>query len=181
MTGKAMAIVAAALCAGFFASAIPDTGHDVANGPVEDSGLVAPHIVTLDKFAALWTRSAAPVRGLVKRHHTSYNWDHKNARSEGWPYCDPACWRGGQGADSAHVGTVLTVGQSAAGSSAKAVNRIPKGDRLPDASLAKKNPSFPSSFERELPSSKSILLGCDPAFSSVADPARSHIYGRCIA
>ncbi len=137
MTGKAMAIVAAALCAGFFASAVPDAGHDVANGPVEDSGLVAPHVVTLDRFAALWTRSAAPVRGLVKRHHTSYSWDHKNARSEGWPYCDPACWRSGQGADSARVGTVLTVGQSAAGASAKAVNRIPKGDRLPEGSLAK--------------------------------------------
>ncbi len=62
MTGKAMAIVAAALCAGFFASAVPDAGHDVANGPVEDSGLVAPHIVTLDKFAALWR---VPKVGLI--------------------------------------------------------------------------------------------------------------------
>ena len=179
MTGKAMAIVAAALCAGFFARAVPDTGHDVAYGPVEDSGLVAPHIVTLDRFAALWTRSAAAVDGLVERHHTSYRWEHKNARSEGWPYCDPACWRSGQGADSARVGIVLTVSQSAAGASAKAINRIPKGDRLPEGSLVKQNPSFPSSFERELPSSKPIL-GCDPAFSSIADPARSHIYGRCM-
>jgi len=180
MTGKAMAIVVAALCAGFLASAVPDTGHDVANGPVEDSGLVVPHIVTLNRFAALWTRTAAAVDGLVERHHTSYSWGHKIARSEGWPYCDPACWRGGQGADSAHVGTVLTVGQSAAGSSsAKAINRVPKGDRLPEGSLVKQNPSLPSSFERELPSSKPIL-GCDPAFSSIADPARSHIYGRCM-
>jgi hypothetical protein len=181
MTGNALAIIVAAFCAGFFGSALPDTGPDVEVGPVEDSGLVVPNIVTLDRFAALWTPTAAAVHGLVERHHTPYSWGHKIARSEGWPYCDPACWRGGQGADSTRVGTVLTVGQSAAGSSAKAINRIPKGDRLPEGLLAKQNPSFPSSFERELPSSKPILLGCDPAFSSVADPARSHIYGRCMA
>jgi hypothetical protein len=180
MTGKALAIIATAFSAGFFASAVPDIRPDVAAGLVQDSSLV-PNIVTLDRFAALWAPTAAAVHGLVERHHTAYSWGHKIARSEGWPYCDPACWRGGQGADSTRDGTVLTVGQSAAGSSAKAINRIPKGDRLPEGLLAKQNPSFPSSFERELPSSKPILLGCDPAFSSVADPARSHIYGRCMA
>jgi hypothetical protein len=179
MTGKAMAIVAAALCASFFASSVPDTDRDVANGSVEDSDLVVPHIVILERLAAVWTRTA--VDGVAERHHISYSWGHKIARYEGWPYCDPACWRGGQGADSANVGAVPTVGQSAAGSSSKAINRIPKGNRLPQGSLAKQNPSYPSSFERELPSSKPILLGCDPAFSSVADPARLHIYGRCMA
>jgi hypothetical protein len=181
MMGKAMAIIAAALCAGFFASAVLDTGPDVAAGPVEDSGLVVPNIVTMDRFAALWTPTAAAFHGLIERHHANYSWDHKVAHSEGWPYCDPACWRGGRGADSAHVGAVPTIGQSAAGTSETAINRIRKGDRLTKKLFAKQYPSFPSSFESALPSSKPILLGCDPAFSSVADPARSHIYGRCMA
>jgi hypothetical protein len=179
MIGKAMAIVAAALCASFFASSVPDTGRDAANSPVEDSDLVVPHIVILERFAAVWTRSA--VDSVAERHHISYSWGHKIARSEGWPYCDPVCWRGGQGADVAHVGAVPTVGQSAASSSSKAINRILKGNRLPEGSLTKQKPSYPSLFERDLPSSKPILLGCDPAFSSLADPARSHIYGRCMA
>jgi hypothetical protein len=178
MTGKSMAIIAAALCAGLFASPGPDTGPGPAAGPVEDSSLVVPNIVTTDGFAALWTPTTAAVHGLVERHHTNYNWDDKNARSEGWPYCDPACWGG---AGSAHVGGVLTVGRSADGTRAKAINRIRKGDSLPEGLVAKQNPSFPSSFGRALPPSKPILLGCEPAFSSVADPARSHIFGRCMA
>jgi hypothetical protein len=181
MTGKGMAIIAAAFCAGFFASAVPDKGPGVAADPVEDSGLVVPNIVTMDRFAALWTPTAAAVPGLVERHRTNYSWDHKIARSEGWPFCDPACWRGGRGADSAHAGAALTVGRSAADTSAKAINRIQKEDRLAEGLVAKQSPSFPSSFERALPLSKPILLGCEPAFSSVADPARSHIYGRCMA
>jgi hypothetical protein len=181
MTGKAMAIIAVAVSAGFFASAVPDTGPDVAAGPVEDSGIAAPNIVTMDRFAALWTPTAAADHGLIERHHTNYSWGHNIAPSEGWPYCDPACWRGGRGADSAHVGAVLTISQSAAGTSETAINRIRKGDRLTERLFAKQDPSFPSSFESALPSSKPILLGCEPAFSSVADPARSHIYGRCMA
>jgi hypothetical protein len=111
MMGKAMAVIAAALCTGFFASAVQDTGSDVAAGPVEDSGLVVPNIVTMDRFAAPWTPTAAAVHGLIERHHTDYSWDHKVTRSEGWPYCDPACWRGGRGADSAHVGAVRPIGR----------------------------------------------------------------------
>jgi hypothetical protein len=178
MTGKSMAIIAAAFCAGLFASPGPDTGPAAAAGPVEDSSLVVPNIVTIDRFAALWRPTTGVVHGLFEGHHTNYNWDHNNARSEGWPYCDPACWRG---AGSAHVGGALTVGRSADGTSANAINRIRKGS-LPEGLVAKQNPSLPSSFERALPLSKPILPpGCEPAFSSVADPARSHIYGRCIA
>jgi hypothetical protein len=61
MMGKAMAVIAAALCTGFFASAVQDTGSDVAAGPVEDSGLVVPNIVTMDRFAAPWTPTACQI------------------------------------------------------------------------------------------------------------------------
>lgn len=53
------------------------------------------------------------------------------------------------------------------------VNRTNKGDRLPlkrtsAVSLAVGVKAHPP-------------VGCDPAFSRVADPARAHIFGRCIS
>jgi hypothetical protein len=65
---------------------------------------------------------------------------------------------------------------SAQPTDAISVNRADKGDRLP---LALKHTSTISS------PSVSILsrppIGCDPAFSRAADPARAHIFGRCIS
>jgi hypothetical protein len=53
------------------------------------------------------------------------------------------------------------------------VDRTSKGDRLPlkrtsAVSLAVAVKAHPP-------------VGCDPAFSRVADPARAHIFGRCIS
>jgi hypothetical protein len=58
------------------------------------------------------------------------------------------------------------------------VDRNHKGDRLPQASSANRRPSntelMPASPERP-------PLGCDPAFSPVADPAHRRIFKRCMA
>ncbi len=57
------------------------------------------------------------------------------------------------------------------------VDRTKKGDRLPQSVELAHGPtsSLPatSAFSRKVP------LGCDPAFSAVADPARANIFGRC--
>jgi hypothetical protein len=53
------------------------------------------------------------------------------------------------------------------------VNRTIKGDRLPlkRTSVA----LLPVAAKAQPP------VGCDPAFSRVADPARAHVFGRCIS
>jgi hypothetical protein len=60
------------------------------------------------------------------------------------------------------------------------VNRINKGDRLPSVATAK---SFLKGAPSTAASSRPRLLplGCDPAFSPIADPARAGIYKRCAA
>ena len=70
------------------------------------------------------------------------------------------------------AGTAL----SAQPSDAISVNHANKGDRLPLA--LKHNPSISS------PSASTLSrppIGCEPAFSRAADPARAHIFGRCIS
>ena len=56
------------------------------------------------------------------------------------------------------------------------VDHTHKGDRLPLAS--KHTPTVPSPVVTTL---SRPPIGCDPAFSRVADPKRSHIFGRCIS
>ena len=58
------------------------------------------------------------------------------------------------------------------------VNRINKGDRLPQAPAERLSHSSPST-EAVVPP-KRVPLGCDPAFSPIADPARGSIYKRCL-
>ena len=58
------------------------------------------------------------------------------------------------------------------------VNRVNKGDRLPQAPAERPSHSSPST-EAVVPS-KRVPLGCDPAFSPVADPAHANIYKRCL-
>ena len=54
------------------------------------------------------------------------------------------------------------------------VNRTIKGDRLPLKRTS--TVSLPAvAAKGQLP------VGCDPAFSRAADPARAHIFGRCIS
>ena len=56
-----------------------------------------------------------------------------------------------------------------------AVDRTHKGNRLP---LAPKHSTVSSPVLTKLPRPP---IGCEPAFSRVADPKRSHIFGRCIS
>jgi hypothetical protein len=56
------------------------------------------------------------------------------------------------------------------------VDHTHKGDRLP---LAPKNISTVSS--PVLTTLSRPPIGCEPAFSRVADPKRSHIFGRCVS
>jgi hypothetical protein len=53
------------------------------------------------------------------------------------------------------------------------VDHTHKGDRLP---LASKHIWSPVVTTLSRPP-----IGCDPAFSRVADPKRSHVFGRCIS
>ena len=64
--------------------------------------------------------------------------------------------------------------QSFAGS----VDRTNKGDRLPSVSISKLhvNGTSPTLVTRTSPP-----IGCDPAFSKVAEPQKAHIFGRCAA
>jgi len=59
------------------------------------------------------------------------------------------------------------------------VNRTVKADRLPRAPVAQQSEQICTSTE-SAPSRKHTLLGCEPAFSPVADPARAHYLGRCM-
>jgi hypothetical protein len=59
------------------------------------------------------------------------------------------------------------------------VNRINKGDRLSQTTANHPSLHSPPSTEAVTPP-KRVPLGCDPAFSPVADPARGTIYKRCM-
>lgn len=56
------------------------------------------------------------------------------------------------------------------------VNAINKGDRLVPA--AARMPGQSNSTPAE-PSGLGVPVGCEPAFSAVADPARARLFGRC--
>jgi hypothetical protein len=58
------------------------------------------------------------------------------------------------------------------------VNRANKGDRLSQAPAERLSRSSPST--EAVASPKRVPLGCDPAFSPVADPSRGTIYKRCV-
>jgi hypothetical protein len=56
------------------------------------------------------------------------------------------------------------------------VNHTHKGDRLPLASKHTSTVRSPVVTTLSRPP-----IGCDPAFSRVADPKRSHMFGRCLS
>jgi hypothetical protein len=80
------------------------------------------------------------------------------------------------------IGGGFTVASSTAGVARSerpetvSVNRTNKGDRLPLA--LKLTPNMSSPLVLTLPRPP---IGCDPAFSRNVDPARAHIFGRCIS
>ncbi len=55
------------------------------------------------------------------------------------------------------------------------VNRTNKGDRLPSGVTLRHTPTLSSPAVSAAPP-----IGCDRAFSRVAEPRRAHIFGRCI-
>lgn len=59
------------------------------------------------------------------------------------------------------------------------VNRFRKGDRLPlhPAGTIWRDPRAPHGLQ----SQEKVPFGCDPAFSPVASPSLSMIFGRCTA
>jgi hypothetical protein len=59
------------------------------------------------------------------------------------------------------------------------INRINKSDRLTPALIQQAQQRLSPLAERAKTSLQRPLLGCDPAFSPVADPARASIYKRC--
>jgi|SRR4051794_3822355 hypothetical protein len=180
MIGKSTAVLAtAAFCAGFFASAVPRITPHVLAGALGNSRLVVPKVI-IDKIALRWVPMAAAFNGFVEGPLANYNWGHRIARVEGWPSCDPTCWTSEHGTGGAKSEAVVTVGRSAANTSAKAMNPVRKADRFPEGLLAKQRPSFSPRLEMAPASSKPMPPGCEPAFSSVADPAHAHLYGRCL-
>lgn len=181
MRGTIPAIAAAAFSAGLFIVVAPSAIPSVAAGPAEDGGLVETNIVTIDKFAAMWASPTRTGQGAVEAHRPIYDWGRKSVRTEGWPFCDPACQRGGRQADHALI--VLTANRPAAKSTPThsiSVNRTNKSDRLRSA-WSMRSGSRPIPLSESAPAlPKQVPLGCDRAFSSVADPAHAHIYKRCI-
>lgn len=78
------------------------------------------------------------------------------------------------------VGAMTGPARPATGKSvASSVNRTLKGDRLPSTPTAKRSTQNSTSIETK-PLQTRAPLGCDPAFSAVADPARGHIFRRCM-
>ena len=77
------------------------------------------------------------------------------------------------------VGAVMALGVTTGGPwFVVSVDRTAKGDRLPTASTSKPHVNGASSVatNRTLPP-----LGCDSAFSRVAEPRQAHVFGRCAA
>lgn len=58
------------------------------------------------------------------------------------------------------------------------INRTHKGDRLPQAARSIQHPNDVSST-RAPTTPQRTPLGCDPAFSPVANPTLAHIFKRC--
>ncbi len=67
----------------------------------------------------------------------------------------------------------------AAPSATVAVDRTNKGDRLPQAFPSKQSSS--SLVPAKPDSAKRVPIGCEPAFSPVADPAGARIFLRCLS
>jgi hypothetical protein len=59
------------------------------------------------------------------------------------------------------------------------VDRTNKGDRLPQASPPRQSSS--GLVPTKPISAKRVPIGCEPAFSPVADPAGAHIFLRCLS
>ena len=75
-----------------------------------------------------------------------------------------------------NIAIIVVVGCLSAGLSVAMGERSYKGDRLQVGSKRSSSvsPQVVTTLSRP-------PIGCEPAFSHVADPKRSHIFGRCIS
>jgi hypothetical protein len=71
---------------------------------------------------------------------------------------------------------VLPLFEASSNSTIVSMAHTHKGDRLPLASKHIPNAASPAVTTLSRPP-----IGCEPAFSGVTDPKRSHIFGRCIS
>jgi hypothetical protein len=62
-----------------------------------------------------------------------------------------------------------------------AVNRANKHDQLPITPTSTVHLKGPSLTAMTPEWRKGLPVGCDPAFSSIADPIHAHVYKRCAA
>ena len=117
----------------------------------------------------------SPIRGVGNEHHQRFRF-RLFVRSHGQ---DNRCnWSsrclafGGFPVAVTGAGAAL----SAQPSDAISVNHANKGDRLPLAFKRTPSASSPtvSTYSRQ-------PIGCKSAFSRAAEPARAHIFGRCIS
>jgi hypothetical protein len=77
------------------------------------------------------------------------------------------------------VGAVMALGVTKSETSlALTVDRSGKGDRLPSVATSKPRANGPSSVAS---ARASPPVGCDSAFSRIAEPRQAHIFGRCAA
>jgi hypothetical protein len=87
---------------------------------------------------------------------------------------------------SCSIGACVAGATNAPGTAARStpteiasINRINKGDRLTPSLIQQAQQRLSPSAEGAKASLQRPPLGCDPAFSPVADPARAFIYKRC--
>jgi hypothetical protein len=69
---------------------------------------------------------------------------------------------------------IVKIGEAAAAS----VDRTAKGDRFPPAPVNRQHPNDSGAIPA---ATMRVPLGCDAAFSPIADPVRSRIFKRCVA
>ncbi len=74
------------------------------------------------------------------------------------------------------AGVACIVPSGFAGEAKATVDRTHKGDRLSPAI----NRARPENKSTTMNLPRLVPLGCDPAFSPVAEPQRARIFGRCI-
>jgi hypothetical protein len=77
-------------------------------------------------------------------------------------------------------GVAAMTGPAVTPSGAMSVNRTLKGDRLPLAARTHRHNVNSPSTQMAPASAKRAPLGCDPAFSPVVEPAKAHIFKRCM-
>jgi hypothetical protein len=80
---------------------------------------------------------------------------------------------------AAYALTDRTAANGASPTATVTVDRKNKGDRLPQASPPRQSSS--SLVPAKPTSAKRMPIGCEPAFSPVADPASAQIFLRCLS